>query len=409
MLRVPTYAILTAAGSGSRLGSELPKALVPLAGEPIVVHAARRLLAAASVDRLVVTAPPAHLDAVRASLTRAGLPATVVAGGASRQESVRLGLAAVPETADVVLVHDAARALAPPELADRVDAAVRSGHVGVIPALPVADTIKRVVPDGGSGPRRVTDTVPRADLRIVQTPQGFDAHVLRAAHAAHRERGLDESTAVTDDAGLLEAEGAQVWSVAGDELAMKITTRHDLERAELLLTPQDRRAALPRTGTGLDVHAFAPEGEARELWLAGLLWPDERGLAGHSDADVVAHAAADALFSACGLGDLGSNFGTSEPQWAGAAGAVLLAEAARRVRAAGYEIGNVAVQVVGNRPRLGPRRAEAEAAMSAAAGAPVTVSATTSDHLGFTGRGEGVAAIATALVVPVTGAGGRER
>ena len=157
---------------------------------------------------------------------------------------------------------------------------------------------------------------------------------------------------------------------------------------------------LPRTGIGIDVHAYdpAPAPDA-VLHLAGLAWPGERPLAGHSDADVAAHACADALLSAAGLGDLGSNFGTSEPQWAGAAGATLLAEAARRVRAAGFEIGNVAVQVIGNRTRVGQRRAEAESALSAAAGAPVTVSATTTDGLGLTGRGEGVAAIATALVV----------
>ncbi|PFG35277.1 2-C-methyl-D-erythritol 2,4-cyclodiphosphate synthase [Sanguibacter antarcticus] len=158
---------------------------------------------------------------------------------------------------------------------------------------------------------------------------------------------------------------------------------------------------LPRTGLGMDVHAFASSDSPRELWVAGLYWPGERGLAGHSDADVVAHAAADALFSAAGLGDLGSNFGTSEPEWAGAAGAVLLAEAAARVRAAGFEIGNVAVQLVGNRPRLGSRRDEAQAVLGAAAGAPVTVTATTTDGLGLTGRGEGLAAVATALVVPL--------
>lgn len=157
--------------------------------------------------------------------------------------------------------------------------------------------------------------------------------------------------------------------------------------------------ALPRTGIGVDVHAFAAEGSDRPLWLAGLHWPGEVGLVGHSDADVVAHAAADALLSAAGLGDLGSNFGTADPRWAGAAGVDLLGEAARRVREAGYAIGNVAVQVVGNRPRLGARRAEAEQMLSEACGAPVTVSATTSDGLGLTGRGEGVAAIATALVV----------
>lgn len=152
----------------------------------------------------------------------------------------------------------------------------------------------------------------------------------------------------------------------------------------------------PRIGIGTDVHRLA---DGVPMHLAGLHWPDEpQGLEGHSDADVAAHAACDALLSAAGLGDLGSNFGTSAPEWAGASGAALLAETAARVRGAGFEIGNVAVQVIGNRPKVGPRRAEAEAALSAAAGAPVSVSATTTDGLGLTGRGEGVAAIATALV-----------
>ncbi len=156
---------------------------------------------------------------------------------------------------------------------------------------------------------------------------------------------------------------------------------------------------LPRTGIGIDIHAFAPEEQPVPLWLAGLWWEGERGLSGHSDGDAVAHAAADALFSAAGVGDLGTHFGTDRPEWKGAGGAVLLAEAARIVRAAGFDIGNVAVQFVGNRPKFSPRRLEAEAALSEAAGAPVSVSATTSDALGFTGRDEGITAVATALVV----------
>lgn len=160
-------------------------------------------------------------------------------------------------------------------------------------------------------------------------------------------------------------------------------------------------SGLPRVGIGTDVHAYAPVGSPRELRVAGLHWPGERGLAGHSDADVAAHAACDAIFAAAGIGDLGAHFGTDRPELADASGSALLAEAARLVRAAGFEIGNIAVQVIGNRPKVGSRRAEAEAALSAAAGAPVSVSGTTTDGLGLTGRGEGIAAIATALVVPV--------
>lgn len=162
---------------------------------------------------------------------------------------------------------------------------------------------------------------------------------------------------------------------------------------------------LPRTGIGIDVHAFAPDEDPQPLWLGGLFWEGEQGLSGHSDGDCVAHAAADALFSACGIGDLGTHFGTDRPEYAGASGVKLLTEAARIVRAAGFEIGNVAVQFVANRPKFAPRREESQRVLTEAAGASVTVTATTSDGLGFTGRGEGISAVATALVYPMADAG----
>ena len=461
-----TCAILTAAGSGTRLGSTLPKAFVPLDGVPLVVHAARRLAASGVVDHIVVTAPASHLAPMRDLLAQWSVAADVVAGGGSRQASVACGIEAAPPEASVILVHDAARALAPAELIERIVAAVRAGRDGVIPTLAVTDTIKVVGQIDASGTARVEATPQRSHLRIVQTPQGFSARVLREVHAGAAERGADEATAATDDAALLEAAGHEVWTVPGDEQALKITTPNDLVTAHHLLassgsgsgsgsgsasasaaapafaaapapapasapapaprieaqhspsqpsepvmteptaaaTPAEAAPAgaarLPRTGVGVDVHAFAPADTPREMWLGGLFWPGEQGLAGHSDADAAAHAAVDAILSAAGLGDLGSNFGTAEPEWAGASGVTLLAEAAKRVRAAGFEIGNIAVQVIGNRPRLGTRRAEAQAALSAAAGAPVTLAGTTSDHLGFTGRDEGVAAMATALIIP---------
>jgi 2-C-methyl-D-erythritol 4-phosphate cytidylyltransferase/2-C-methyl-D-erythritol 2,4-cyclodiphosphate synthase len=301
-----------------------------------------------------------------------------VAGGATRSDSVRAALAAADPGLPIVLVHDAARAFAPVDLVERVAEAVRRGHPVVVPGLAVTDTVKQVDPDG-----RVLSTPDRAALRAVQTPQGFTRQALLTAHAS--------GGGATDDAALAEALGIPVTVIEGSSEAWKVTTPDDLARAH--------GPRLPRIGTGTDVHAFAP---GRLLKVAGLLWIGEGdGLDGHSDGDVVAHACCDALLSAAGLGDLGSQFGTDDPMWAGADGVSMLAETARRVRDAGFAIGNVSVQLIGLRPKLGRRRGEAEAVLAKAAGAPVSVSATTTDGLGFTGRGEGLAATATALVLPL--------
>ncbi|MBD5786678.1 2-C-methyl-D-erythritol 4-phosphate cytidylyltransferase [Cellulosimicrobium terreum] len=249
---MPTLAVLTAAGSGTRLGHALPKALVELAGQPLVVHAARRLCSAGVVDALVVTAPPGHVDDVARLLRETSdvdVPVRVVEGGATRQASVAAGLRAglddrglapsVVGDVDVVLVHDAARPLAPPDLVRRVVDAVRGGRRAVVPGLAVTDTIKRVTavraagPDGD--PERVEATVDRTVLRAVQTPQGFDRELLERAHAAAALGAAHESSAASDDAGLVEALGEPVHVVPGDVAAAKITTAHDLRVAALTL------------------------------------------------------------------------------------------------------------------------------------------------------------------------------
>jgi 2-C-methyl-D-erythritol 4-phosphate cytidylyltransferase/2-C-methyl-D-erythritol 2,4-cyclodiphosphate synthase len=373
--------IVVAAGSGARLGAAVPKAFVPLAGRTILEHSLHSVAGMAGEPHVVVVAPESRLDEARGVLERVVGGGEVVAGGATRQASVAAGLARVGD-ADIVLVHDAARALTPPALFDRVVAAVAETGAGAVPGLPVSDTIKRTRAGGV-----IVETVDRAELAAVQTPQGFPAAQLVAAYAhATRE--------VTDDAQLMADAGHEVSVVGGDPLAFKVTTAWDLRRAEELLRP----ASATRIGVGTDTHAFAAPGDAAPLWVACLEWAGERGLAGHSDGDPVAHAIVDALLSAAGAGDIGTVFGTSDPRFAGAHGEVFLAEARRRVERAGWRIANVSVQLIGNRPRFAPRKAEAEQKVSAVLGAPVAITATTTDGLGFTGRGEGVAAIATALL-----------
>ena len=367
-------AIIAAAGSGERFGASIPKALIQLGDRTLLEHSISALSSIA--DQIVVSAPAGYEEQIRALV---GNDITVVTGGATRSESVRLALATI-EKADFVLVHDAARSLASRELAARVVAALKAGDVAVIPALPEVDTVKVIDANG-----YVTSTPDRTTLRRVQTPQGFTFSVLKKAH--------EESGDATDDAALVAAAGHKVRVIDGEERALKITTPHDLATALQFMGSAQSFS----TGVGVDAHAF---GQGRELWLAGLHWPDEVGVEGHSDGDVAAHAICDALFAATGLGDLGSNFGTSRPEYAGASGIKLLKETYLLISNAGFSISHVSVQIIGNRPRIGARRAEAIATISTAlGGAEVAILATTTDGMGLTGEGKGIAAIASALVI----------
>jgi 2-C-methyl-D-erythritol 4-phosphate cytidylyltransferase/2-C-methyl-D-erythritol 2,4-cyclodiphosphate synthase len=381
-IAVPRVAVVVVgAGSGSRLGADVPKAFVPVAGRTLLEHSIHAVAGMSEPTQLIVVVPVARLEEAQELVSAMAPHASVVAGGPSRQASVAAGLDALEDGVDVVLVHDAARAFTPSTQFDAVVAAVFATGVGAVPGLPVSDTVKRK--DAGS---RVTETVDRSELVAVQTPQGFPRDRLVAAYATATEEA-------TDDAALVAALGDPVRIVAGDALAFKVTTPADLARAEQLV---GGGAATPRIGLGTDTHAFGGDGE---LWLAGLSWPGEPALAGHSDGDAVAHAIVDALLSAAGLGDIGSVFGTDDPRFAGAHGDVFLHAVRERLADAGCRIGNVSVQLIGNRPRFTGRRVEAERVLSGILGAPVSIAATTTDGLGFTGRGEGVTAIATALVL----------
>ncbi len=373
------WCVVVAGGAGRRFGSA--KQFAVLGDERVVDRSAR--IAAGACDGVVVVLP-AGVSAADAVVAHADL---VVEGRSTRTGSARAGVAAVPARADVVLVHDAARPLAAPWLYRRVIDAVRGGAVAVVPVVEVTDTIRAV--EG--------TVVDRDRLRSVQTPQGFDAAVIRSA----LRTGVD----ATDDAGAVEAAGYPVRMVEGDPDNRKITTPADLEFARAVISAGSQpsvdaeEVALDlRIGNGFDVHAFS-EDPRRRLVLGGVTFDGAAGLEGHSDADVVAHAVAEALLGAAGLGDLGSHFPDDDERYRDADSLSLLELVVSEVRAAGWSIANVDCSVVAERPKLSPHREAMQANLAAVLGAPVSVKGRRAEGLGAIGRGEGIAAIASTVLV----------
>jgi 2-C-methyl-D-erythritol 4-phosphate cytidylyltransferase/2-C-methyl-D-erythritol 2,4-cyclodiphosphate synthase len=374
-------ALIVASGRGQRFGAERPKQYQQLAGRPVLRHSLERFRSHPRVGRVraVIHAQDRELYDDAACGLELLEPAE---GGATRQDSVRLGLeslrAAPPE---LVLIHDGVRPLIDAALIDRVLDGLTE-HDAVLPALPVTDTLKRVSAGGVQG------TVERQGLYRAQTPQGFVYDRILAAHRAAAGAEL------TDDTAVAEGLGMAVAVVAGDEANLKITDPADLARAERLLTG----ALQPRTGLGFDVHRLAP-GEG--LVLLGVPLPEPLRLIGHSDADVGLHAITDALLGTLGAGDIGSHFPPSDARWAGADSALFLCHARQLIAAAGGRIEHVDVTLICERPKIGPHRAAMVARLAELLVLPaarVSVKATTTERLGFIGRGEGIAAQAVATV-----------
>jgi 2-C-methyl-D-erythritol 4-phosphate cytidylyltransferase/2-C-methyl-D-erythritol 2,4-cyclodiphosphate synthase len=379
---VSCIALVVAAGRGTRLGGALPKQYLPLAGKPLLRHSLEALARHPAIDRVRVVYHPgdsAHYE--QASRGLALLPP--VPGGAARQDSVRLGLESLASLEPQrVLIHDAARPFLDSGVIDRVLAALDESP-GAIPALPLRDTVKR----GAEG--RVVETLDRAQLWRAQTPQGFHYGQILAAHRAAAGSEL------SDDAAVAERAGLAVRLVAGSEANFKVTTSEDLAAAERALA---ERQGDVRTGLGFDVHAFGP---GDHVWLCGVRVAHDRGLVGHSDADVGLHAATDAILGALGAGDIGVHFPPSDPKWRGAASHLFLRHAAELAAAAGGAIAHLDVTLICERPKIGPHRAAMVARIAEILGiAPgrVSVKATTTEQLGFTGRGDGMAAQAVATL-----------
>lgn len=379
----PVVALVVAAGRGSRFGGELPKQYAVLAGRPVLRHVLDRLHAHPAVARVQVVTHPDDGALYAAASAGLALPAPV-AGGASRQDSVRLGLEALamaPPAA--VLIHDAARPLLDPGTIDRVLAALAQ-HDGAIAAVALADSLKRTDGEG-----RILEAVAREGAWRAQTPQGF---LFPAILAAHRRLA---GGALSDDAAVAAAAGLDVVVVPGHEDNFKITTADDLRRAERLLLVGLNDI---RVGQGFDVHRF---GEGDFAMLCGVRVPSQRGVIGHSDADVGLHALTDALLGAIGDGDIGQHFPPSEARWRGADSSLFLRHAADLVRARGGVIAHVDVTLLCEAPRISPHRAAMVARLAELLRLDpgrVSVKATTTERLGFLGRGEGIAAQATATV-----------
>jgi len=373
-------ALIMAAGRGVRAGEGLPKQYRLLGGVPLLTRTIQCFLDHPGVTSVRAVIDPEHrglFDAATAGL------APAVAGGATRQESVRLGLEALAgDPPASVLIHDAARPFVDSATVDRVLEGLRSGPAA-IPVVAVRDTIKRGMLDG-----RVDETVPRAGLFRAQTPQGFDFAAILEAHRRQSQSDF------TDDAAVAEADGLPVRLVEGTEDNMKLTTQEDFARAERLLAGGRE----VRVGTGFDVHRFGP-GDA--VTLCGVSIPHSRGLAGHSDADVAMHAATDALLGALGESDIGTHFPDSDPAWRDAPSAVFLGHAAALLAERRGAVVSVDVTIICEAPRIAAHRAamrETLARILDTVPERVNVKATTTEQLGFTGRGEGIAAQATIAI-----------
>lgn len=383
------WVLLVAAGFGSRTaaatGGEAKQFLL-FHNEPLYMHAARVFSRSAAVAGIVFIFPEQRLCEQTAYLhgliDDIGLPWLAVAGGVRRQDSVRLGLAALPARTKYALVHDAARPFVSPALIRRVSEALHEGALAVIPGLPLVDTIKRV----SCG--LVTATLPRDELAAVQTPQGFAFAELLAAH----QQALGDALDVTDDAALMEAYGHAVRVVAGEAANMKITHPEDLAR--LALTPDSRAEFQPRTGMGYDVHRY---GGQRPLILGGVLIPNGPCVHAHSDGDVLLHALMDALLGCACLGDIGMHFPDANAMYDGISSALLLDKTLEMVRDAGLKPCHIDMTIVAQSPRLAPYRAEIRKNVARLLALPqdcVNIKATTEEHLGFTGRAEGIKAYA---------------